>query len=62
MQVNSPEHSDSPNMKLASDDEDSAVWQFSTGRRASKKAGPIFERATEQKLPGRRDASFPECK
>jgi hypothetical protein len=62
IEINSPEHSDSPNMKLASNDEGSAVCQFSTGRRAFRKREPIFERAAEQKLLGRRDTSFRECK
>jgi hypothetical protein len=45
-------------MKFASDDEGIAVWPFSTGTVRSEKAGPIFERAAEQKLLGRRDTSF----
>jgi hypothetical protein len=42
--VKSPEHSDSPNMKPASDDEGSAVWQFSTERGARRKSGADFSK------------------
>jgi hypothetical protein len=45
IEVNSPEDSEGPNMKLASDDEGSAVCQFSTGRRAFRKSGADFRKS-----------------
>ena len=35
-------------MKLASDDEGNAAWQFATGRRTFRKRGADFERAAER--------------
>jgi hypothetical protein len=61
MGFNSPEHSDSPNMKPASDDEGSAVSQFSTEPSARRKSGAAGETFPRRANPfvNASDAKYP---
>jgi hypothetical protein len=43
-------------MKLASDDEGNAAWQFATGRRTFRKRGADFRKSRRERLPSRRDS------